>query len=227
MRVEVIAALITVAGSLLGIGMKAYFDFKRVKMIQDMKAKEVDMDKPKLSTHILFNRLIMYTAQVENTFSIPNKGKESVFRCLLLEKIKTGRESLTNLAQEIDEKLELQQDIPSTELYEMFERNLEKNLSEMHVFFLRDNTYSVEEQECLKIVNKKFESWHYPRTQYLTETIYTICCASLFYKDAYTKAVSIFDTYCSVYSDLLNDAQQTLNSLNGDLNGLIFKGNKL
>jgi len=223
MRVEILVALISVAGSLVGVGMKAYFDFRRVRLVHEMNKKKELSEKPKLATHILFNRLIMYTTQVENTFSIANKGKEAVFRCLLLEKLKIGRDTLLHLAQDIDEKLEEDQDISSEDIYEMFKGNLQKNLAEMDIFFLKDDRYTMEEQECLKIVNKKFECWHSPRIQYITENIYTICCASLFYKDAYSKAVSIFDTYCSSYADLLNDAQHTLNSLNGDLNGLKFK----
>lgn len=227
MQTEYIVALISLTGSLLGIGMKSYFDFRKVRFEHELKQKKLQSEKPKLSTHILFNRLTMYTTQVETTFSIPNKGKEAVFRCLLLAKIKLGYNTLLKLAEEIDEKLEKNQDIPSDEIYTMFKDNLEQNLADLEVFFLKGDTYSIEEQECLRIVNKKFECWHYPRIQYISENIYTICCASLFYKDAYSKAVSIFDAYCSVYSDLLNDAQHTLNSLNGDLTGLKFKNHTL
>jgi predicted DNA-binding protein len=227
MQIEIIVALVSLAGSLLGIGLKAYFDFRKVKLEYCLKQKKAAAEKPKLATHILFNRLTMYTNQVETTFSIPNKGKEAVFRCLLLAKIKIGYDTLLALAEEIDERLDTNQDISSTEIYTMFKNNIEQSLSEMEIFFLKDDSYTAEERECLKIVSKKFECWHYPRIQYVMETIYTVCCASLFYKDAYSKAVSIFDTYCSVYSDLLNDAQHTLNSLNGDLNGLKFKNYSL
>lgn len=224
MQIEVMVALISAAGSLLGIGMKAYFSFRKVRLEYEIEQKKELLEKPKLSTHVLFNRLTMYMTQVETTFCIVNKGKEAVFKCLLIAKIKIGYDSLLKLAEDIDKKLETDGNISSEGLYDLFRANLSENLKEMELFFLKNSSYTPDEQECLKIVNKKFECWHYPRTQYLGETIYTICCASLFYKDAYSKSVSIFDTYCSIYSDLLNDAQHTLNSLNGDLNGLKFKG---
>lgn len=222
MNTEVAIALITAASSLLGIGLKAYVEYKTAKTKKTLNR----VSKPKLCTHSIFNRLTMYCNQVTTTFSLENKGKEQVFKCLLLQKLQISNSSLQELITILDEKLE-KTDIKSEELYQLFKDNLDKSNADMNQFFYQNDSYTKDEKNCLEIVNKKFLQWHYARTQYMYETIYNICCASLFYDDAYSKCVTVLDIYCSIYSDMLTDAQQTLNSLNGDLKGLRFRGYEL
>ena len=218
MPTEVIVALIAAIGSIVGIGIKAYFDNKK-----ENKTSNKLSGQPKLVTHILFSRLSMYLNQIQNSFSISNKGKEEVFKCLLTAKISIGYNCLLKLAVQIDQSYENKKTIDDSELYTLFKENLDENIKLMETFFINNKQFTKQEQECLKIVSKKFEKWHLPRIQYIYENMYMVCCASLFYKDTYSKVVTLFDIYCATYASMLNDAQLTLESLNGDLHGLKFK----
>lgn len=222
MNTEILVALITVSGSLLGIGMKAYFDFKK-----SQSSNISYNNKPKLTTHVVFSRITMYINHIQNTFSIVNKGKEEVFKCLLTMKLNIGYKYLLELANTLDEKLEEESTLNDYYIYNLFKENLNKNLEDMSTFYVNNDNFTKQEQECLRIVSKKFEKWHLSRIQYVMENMYMVCCSSLFYKDAYTKAVTLFDIYAATYAALLNDAQLTLESLNGDLHGLKFKGHIL
>lgn len=218
MPTEIIVALIAAIGSIIGIGLKAYIDYKK-----NNNKSNTAVSQPKLLTHILFSRLTMYLNQIQNSFSISNKGKEEVFKCLLITKISIGYNCLLQLAVRIDQDLEKKKVIEDSELYALFKENLDENIKLMETFYIDNKNFTKQEQECLKIVNKKFEKWHLPRIQYMYENMYMVCCASLFYRDTYTKVVTLFDIYCATYAAMLNDAQLTLESMNGDLHGLKFK----
>jgi hypothetical protein len=99
---------------------------------------------------------------------------------------------------------------------------LEKGISTCSNYY-KCPTYSKDEQAALDIVMDKFNKWHFPRIEYCAKTL-EIICFSKFYVDYNTKAAAVLDMYIGTFVDSINDAEQTLNELNGNLKGLKFRG---
>ena len=83
-----------------------------------------------------------------------------------------------------------------------------------------------EEKKALDIVMSKYDNWERDYTENLLCNIST-CCNNQFYNSLDTKASVIFDIYLTCAVEVINSAQKTLDSLNGDLKGLVFKGVRL
>ena len=92
--------------------------------------------------------------------------------------------------------------------------------------FPRHINYTIEDQHVLDIVMSKYEKWNVSHNQYILENI-SICCNSPFYNTIQIKASVILDIYLTCAVEIINSAQKTLDSLNGDLKGLVFKGVKM
>jgi hypothetical protein len=75
----------------------------------------------------------------------------------------------------------------------------------------------------MELVLDKFNKWHEHRVKRLEETI-PLIYGSRFYEDCYTRQAVIFDMYLGTVADMIGDAEKTMNEINGDLAGKVFRG---
>lgn len=172
-----------------------------------------------IASHPFFNRAEMIKHHIDMTFSLENKGKEIVFKDIMMNQIEIYQEFLSEVCASVDRgEMETTHDLYNAHI-EVIDR-----ITYRHYHYYKDNPrYTHEEQQVLDRVMKKYVIWNKPRIDHLQESLRTIC-NSPYYTDIYTQAAVIMDTYLGVMVNTLNEASITLGSINGDLSGLTFKG---
>lgn len=194
-----------------------------VKYLYDKKVKEDDKkstnENLSLTTHPFFERIKLLRTHIQYSFEIPNKGKQEVFKDILVNKFTIVTEEYWNMVKEVESKKKTLSDI---ELYNLVSDHIREGLKKHEVYY-RSSKYTADEQRCLDIVMQKFNKWHSPRIENTFDTIQNVC-NSKFYSGTTAKASVCLDVLLATFVDIINDAELTLNELNGDLKGLTFKG---
>lgn len=196
-----IVALITAYGAFLG-----------AKIFKHKKYSKINLNKHPIFARADLNKNILLTY-----FSLENKGKEIIFKDILVNHMdiyKKHTETLCNATKEIED---------SNQLYTVSVNTMNKIIHDLRTFYKDNNSYSTKDIEVLDIVISKYNNWDYDREIEVITRIQEIC-GSAFYPDIYTKAVAILDSFLFAMNDTVSAANRTLNSLNGDLKGLSFKG---
>lgn len=212
-QVEIVKGITAVATAVT-TGILAYLGSKK-----NSKKEDNEHEKLKLIFHPVFTRIDFYKNIVLNTFEFKNKGKEIVFKEILVQHLGIYKEILMDLCEAIDNKEEMD----TNEL-----RNRSINcISEINVklntFYVDNCKFTDDEKKVLDIVIGKYHNWDYGRESRMVDSVETICSSS-FYPNTYAKAVTILDIFLFAIGDTIEDANKTLNNLNGDLKGLEFKG---
>lgn len=175
--------------------------------------------KAKLSSHPLFSKAEFNKSIILTHFKLENKGKEVVFKDILVNHMDIYKKHSLSLCELIDSE-----DIKSSnELYYKSVEVMTSIITDLSTFYKYDTRFSQEEKQVLDIVMTKYNHWNYDREKEIISRIQEIC-GSAFYPDVYTKAVTVFDTFLFAMNDTVSDANKTLNNINGDLKGLKFKG---
>lgn len=212
MNAEIIVTLITGSFTIGGMVVKFYLD-RKMKQIEKNKVLV-----PMLVNHPIFSRLEMLKTHIAMSFQMPNKGKELVFKDLLINNIDIWRDVLRELAEKLDG---LDDSTENTILHKIISEYFEYGIKNFSNYY-RTNLYTIDEQRSLDIVMAKFNKWNYPRIQQFHDTI-TGVCNSQFYSGVKVKSAVIMDMYVSMFVDVINDAEATIGEINGDLKGLIFR----
>lgn len=189
------------------------------------KKKEEPSTHVKLKHHPVFARLKAYQSYVKTGFYMENKGKQEVFRCLLLTEIQNRYDLLYALAEDVEGCMSGCTAKNANDCNWLYNKNIEalgQGLEMLNTFYINGG-FTEQEQSVLKIVLTKFNKWHEPRIKRMEETL-PLVCNSKFYPDCYTRQAVIFDMYLGTISDMINDAERTLNEINGDLTGMVFRG---
>ena len=188
------------------------------------KKKTTKKTNPKnlLINHHIFNRLDIVSTQVQQAFTLRNKGKEAVFKDIIVNQINIYINNLKNLAKDVDSGHIQTND----HLYNATLKYMDRINKSLHSYYVNNINYTIEDQHVLDIVMSKYEKWNVSHNQYILENI-SICCNSPFYNTIQIKASVILDIYLTCAVEIINSAQKTLDSLNGDLKGLVFKGVKM
>jgi len=171
-----------------------------------------------LELHPFFVRCDMLKQHIQMTFVMTNKGKEAVFRDVLANQLDTFHNHLLVLAKKVDAG-EIDN---ATHLYNTHMEALESIVKRHGNFFIGNQNYTHEEQQVMAIVMKKYAVWNHDKIQVLQDKIYSIC-SSPFYTTDYVRAAVILDVYLGVSVDTIQDAEESLGTINGDLKGLKFK----
>lgn len=196
-------------------------------LLNKKKKKEnpVKGEHIKLKHHPVFVRLKAYESYVKTEFYLENRGKQEVFRDLLIHEIRNRYDLLMELAEKMENCINscpLNDKNNCNQLYNLNLEYLRKGV-EMLANYYKNSDYTPEEQKVLDIVVSKFNRWHEHRVQHMEETL-PIICNSRFYADCYTMQAVIFDMYLGAVADMVSDAERTMNEINGDLKGNVFKG---
>lgn len=196
------------------------------KLVKDRNSTKKHCDtNVSLEYHPLFSRMDALDTYIKNGFHIENKGKEVVFKNLLEKRIAIWKEQLFQLAKEMDECCN---NCNETDCIKLYSINMKYyNISyESSSNYYASHEYTCDEQKVLSIVMDKFVTWDRDRSSRMEANIESIC-NSKFYSDCRVKQAVIFDIYIGYFVDMINDAEKTLDSINGDLKGLVFKNIKL
>lgn len=219
MDTDVIVAII---GSITTVGGIFITHFLTKKKSYDRRQPMSD-GRIKLSRHDLFRRMDYWITYLETSFKLDDTGKSAVFREMLINKFSIWRDELYNLAVEVEGCIEKCKDENCIQLATM---NM-NHFREAHVktvnFYKYSEQYTDDEKEALKRVADKFNTWHHHRINYMTDEIERKSNSKM-HSDCYVRQVAIFDSYVGAFADTIFDAERTLNMLNGDLNGLVFRG---
>lgn len=183
------------------------------------KPKEKRITTPKLEGHHIFTRLDTLKNHIDVNFTLPNKGKEILFKDMLITNLNVWNTNLRALAIELDNKCD---QMDSVEFQNTILGHFEKGLQEFASYY-RTQNYTHEEQIGLDLVMAKFNKWNYPRVNSFRETL-MIVCTSQFYLDHRIKSAVILDMYISFFVDTISDAESTIGEINGDLRGIVFRG---
>ena len=208
--------------TLLGIVVTAILAPIIVDKVKAKKSGAEEKPLPKLEDHHIFSRIEMLRNYISVKFTLQNKGKELVFKDLLLNYLSIWEKGLKELAQEI-ETMDVESDeVMKVKIQTVIMKNFNKNSAEFSNYY-KSTSYTSDEQRCLMVVMDKFNSWNYARTDSLCNSLMNICTCE-FYPTKEIKSAVIFDTYINLFTDMISDAEQTISQLNGDLRGLVFRG---
>lgn len=202
--VTIVATFITALGAFLGS--KAFI-------------KRKESDKMKLSSHPIFSKVEFNKNVILSHFRLENKGKEVVFKEILVKHMDVYKDHASVLCG----KLENEDIKDANELYNSSVIALGDIITDLRQFYVSDHRFTDEEKKVLDIVMSKYNHWNYDREREILSRIQEVC-GSAFYPDVYTKAVTVLDTFLFAMNDTVADANKTLNSINGDLKGLKFRG---
>lgn len=205
--VTVIVALITGAGAYVGGN----------HLIKRGSSNE--SERMKLSNHPLFARVELNKNVILTHFRLENKGKEVVFKEILIRHMEIYKKHALDLCANVEDG----NIADSQELYNKSVETLSSIIKDLSQFYKFDNMFSDEERMVLDIVMSKYNHWNYDREKEIMDRIGEVC-GSAFYPDTYTKAVTVLDSFLFAMNDTVSDANKTLNSINGDLKGLKFRG---
>lgn len=205
---EIIKGVVAIAIAIL----TTYSAYLGTKIFKNNKYCSIDLNK-----HPIFSRADLNKNIVLTYFTLDNKGKETVFKDILVNHMDIYKNNISDLCTNI----ELINN--SNDLYSLSVDTMNKIIHDIRTFYKDNEAYTNKDKEVLDIVIAKYNNWDYDRELEVITRIQEIC-GSTFYPDVHTKAVTILDTFLFSMNDTVSAANRTLNSINGDLKGLVFKG---
>lgn len=194
-------------------------------ILSKKKKKKEQETHIKLKHHPVFARMKAYQSYIKTGFFLENKGKQEVFRNLLLNEIQIRHDLLYQLAEEVEACIESCSIENSVECNKLYNLNMEclRKASELLINHYKTGEYTPDEQKVMELVLTKFNKWHEHRIKRLEESI-PLIYGSNFYPDCHTRQAVIFDMYLGTIADMIGDAEKTIGEINGDLKGLVFRG---
>lgn len=213
-QVELVKGGVAVLTGLIAV-LSTYTGIKKTSS----STKKVKEEKLKLVNHPIFQRIEFDKHIVLTTFEFKNKGKEIVFKEIIVQHLNIYKEVLKELCEEIDSN----EKMDATELLNRSTKALNLINQRLQKFYIDSPNFTIQEKHVLEIVLNKYTSWGSERDLKAYAMINDVC-SSHFHPTIYAKAVTIMDIFLFAITDTIDDANKTLNKLNGDLKGLEFKG---
>ena len=173
----------------------------------------------RLIEHPFFNRSESIKHHIDMTFTLDNKGKELVFKEILINQITIYQKHLHDLCLQIE-----QEEIENSQiLHEKCLKTIDEMTYAHYNFYKQSSNYSLEEIEVLNKVMKKYAIWNTSNITSLQGNISMICSSS-YCTDVQTQAAVIMDLFVGILVSSLGDAMSSFNTINGDLRGCSFRG---
>lgn len=188
------------------------------QLVDARKRKKERATTLKISDHPFFSRAEMIKHHIDMTFVLENKGKEQVFKDIMINQIAIFQDLLTSVCQQVDDGSV----VTSQDLLNLHIQTIDKIMFRHYHYYQSNDDYSYEDKKVLDVVMKKYAIWNKNRIEHLQSSI-DMVCSSPYYTDTHTRAAVIMDLYLGVMIDTLNNGSLTLGSINGDLSGLVFK----
>lgn len=180
--------------------------------------KEED-ELPLLSQHPFFTRSESIKHHIDMTFSMDNKGKELIFKEILINQITIYQHYLKSFCETVDSG-EIKD---SNELYESFLKMIDEMTYKHYNYFKTSPSYTLDEIEVFKKVMKKYVIWNTSNVDLLQRNVVMVCNSS-YCRDINTQVAVIMDLFGGILVNSLSDAVSSLETINGDLKGCVYKG---
>lgn len=196
----------------------AYAAYKNRKPKQDDKKTNL----PDILKHPIFTKTNVIKNNISYFDGITNEGRESMFILILetyIEKIEKYIKILYNDYEEglIKDKYTLRRKI-----YE----NSERFMNEFYSFYTSLSYLDSDEILAIRIVLKHYKEWNNDTFEDLLDRVDEICLSDL-YPTVFNALVSFFDSVLIMISNIVKEFKYSAKYINGDLNGLKFKGVEL
>ena len=178
--------------------------------------------KRDLEEHYIFSRLeSIKEINIDLNLNISNKGKEVVFKCILRNQVDCIIEECKKIASNVDnhEGKYMTQGVLQEELLS----GLDNIFIQLYSFYLLDFGYTQEDKKTLDAVMDKYKKLNKERINRIYAGVYVVD-SSIFYDSPKQKVSAFYDLLIGLVLDELVNSELTLNSINGDLKGLKFKG---
>lgn len=176
-------------------------------------------NKLKITSHPVFTRAELNKNVILTYFILENKGKEILFKEILINHMDIYKKHMVTLCDNIS----ISDPVDSNKLHCESVDAINNIICDLRTFYKNNANYNAEENKVLDIVMGKYNKWNRDREFEIITRIQEIC-GSPFYPDIYTKTVTILDTFLFAMNSTVSDASKTLDSINGDLKGLVFRG---
>jgi hypothetical protein len=192
-----------------------------VKEIEVAQITQNTLRIPRLAEHSFFNNMVGLRDTLMISFELPNRGKEAVFKELLSTILDIYRKHLYNMVCVLD-NTNTEGTLTDIVVRDEFLRALRMGVGEYSSFYTTGN-YTDDEKKVFAIVIPRFNKWNAHRIRLMEDSVNSTC-SSIFFPQPDMKAAIILEKLYATFLDTVQDAEDTLNEINGDLKGLTFKG---
>lgn len=176
---------------------------------KEVEAIQYDSVKSLKKIHPYFNKIDGIIDTKLPIISIGGPVRTEIFRNVLNIYFKTAQDNINTL---LEKNITLDNFL--TENYKTANEIIKKSNSNM------------KEEGVPEVVIKKFNQWNQDRADYILTAISDIDSSNVF-KTVIEKQYTVLSTYVNTSYFVLIDAERTLQSLNGDLTGTIYKGKQV
>lgn len=198
---------------------------KRQKDTLDQHHKDGTL---KLKHHPLFKgSLQRHITTLQTSFNLGNAGKTLVFKDILMTNFSMWEHRLLELAESVDKCNDTCPVADQGDCNKLVNLNMEAfntTMIEYTDYYRKSGNYSADEIACLDIVMAKFNKWNNIRMESMIERINYIANDKYLSANCRIAQALIFEAYIGTFADTMADATRTLGEINGDLNGLVFRG---
>lgn len=187
--------------------------------------KEEDEGKNfRLIKHPIFSRIDYIMSQIDYSLEFESVAKYMLVSDVMEMYFKIVKENLYKMAEEVDD---LEGDLGGNSVYELHLKYLNNIIQEYtDIDTYKSHDIDKKSKETLELFINKFQLWHSKRIDFLIERSADISNSG-FYKDDRVKVAALFDVYIGIMASTLQDGSKTLQRLNGDLDGRIYRGLKI
>ena len=190
-----------------------------VAAIRRKTSSKATTDTPSLTQHPFFDRSESIKHHIDMTFTLENKGKELIFKEVLIVQITIYQKDLHRFCQRVDAN-EFKE---SNELYEAYLKMVDDMTYDHYHFYETSMHYSASEVAIFQKVMKKYVIWNTPHMNLLQQNVIMVCNSS-YITDINTQTAVVMDLFGGIMINSLTDAIKSLDSINGDLKGCVYKG---
>ncbi|MGM0409172.1 MAG: hypothetical protein ACQEQF_00300 [Bacillota bacterium] len=209
---EIIKALIAAAATIIA-AVIGYFTYQK----RNIRHKLGDR---KLKYHPVHQRMNDFKEYIKYEINAENDGREGIVQDFLLHMIEIYRLKFKELSDIVDNK-----DLTDEELKELNLSLLHNAINERSTYFFTDE-YTRTERMALDLLIKKYQVKQSERIKYFRDDIRKVV-DSKYYNDQITMQALIFDKYIGEFSHIMTWFEDVIDDINGDFNGLEFKGKNL
>lgn len=197
----------------------------REEVLKAGKAKVSKM--PKLEYHEFFTSMGYWLNAIASEFHYPqNVGKELVTREVLRMKFTIWLKHIAELNKDMDTCPDQCTQYGScNRLYNLNMTHFNAANAEFMEFYKTGN-YTEDERKALEIYVARFAEWHADTVEQMRNRIHLVCYSD-YIRSCKSKQAVIDMDYQHAFSMTIRDGSVTLEHINGDLKGLVFKGHTI
>ena len=209
---KIVGAIITALGTIIA-AIISYYAYQKKNIHHKISNR-------KLKYHPIHQRMNDFREYINYEINIDSNGREKLVKDFLTHLIDIYQSRFKKLAKIVDKK-----ELSNEELKELNLQSLHEAINERSTYFFTDD-YTEKERISLDLLVKKYQCKKAKRIQYFKNDIKKVI-DSKYYDDQITMQSLIFDKYIGEFSHLMTWFEDVIDDINGDFNGLNFKGHSL